>query len=1098
MSCQACGHQNGPRAKFCEECGASLLAQAAAASVADRAPSEYTPKHLADKILTSRGAMEGERKRVTVLFSDVKGSMQLAEQVDPEQWHRMLDRFFQISADGVHRFEGTINQFTGDGIMALFGAPIAHEDHAQRACFAALYLTDELRRYAQELRREFGVDFSVRFGINSGEVVVGKIGDDLRMDYSAYGPTVGMAARMQQIAEPGHTYLTDGTAALVAGYFELEDLGEFKVKGASSPVRIHSLVGTGDLRTRLDVSRARGFSRFVGRVDELATLDDALERSLAGDGQVVTVVAEAGAGKSRLCAEFAERTRERGINVFEAHGVSHGQGIPLLPIVQLLRAVFEIEEHDADRAVREKIAGRLLLTDESLRDALPLAFDLLGAPDPDRPLPPVDPDVRRHQVLAFLRHLMLLAARGGTAVLVIEDLHWIDEASEAVIDFMVAATADSNLLLLLNFRPDYTPKWEGGAQCREISLAPLGPDEIGELLGELLGEDPSVAELPALIAERTGGNPFFVEETVRALAESGQLEGSAGAYRLVAAEGELVMPPSVHAILAARIDRLPERDKQVLQTAAVIGREFPLPVLGLVAQLPDGELAAALSALEQTEFIYSVSLYPETIYAFTHPLTLEVVYDTQLRERTAALHGEVGRALRELHPDRLDDQAALLAHHFERAGDRLEAARLHARAAGTAVSNPDAARQHWRTVLMLLEDEEETDDVVWLLLQACQNILVLSVVAGVAPEEAQAAYLRGRDLAEARGATETVAFMASIYGIVLGASTGEVSAWVRLEREAAELARGVGDPFMSLIIAMNLVSALGTAGLSAEALEVCDRALAACPEDDRRTAYTGNVFHLEVRAQRACILGELESPSEGVRLLGELMPGAQAAAGLTLQVNLHSWRVSMFAHLGDDRAAMDEALRAMQLAERVGAPLLRAHANECLAIAHGMREEWGPAKRASEAALEITSASRTGLWTRPVLMAHLALAQAGLGDAATARATVAGALERSRQLGMMGVRPALVLVQILLATAEPGERQEIEAALAEVERAIDESGSEAFRPLVSLERARFAELLGDKGERVRALEEARRGFAALGSERRVESVTRELATLGTA
>jgi class 3 adenylate cyclase len=285
----------------------------------ERSLRSYTPKHLADKILQSKSALEGERKQVTVLFADVKGSMELAGQVDPEEWHRILNRFFEILTDGVHRFEGTVNQYTGDGIMALFGAPIAHEDHAQRACYSALSLRDELRRYADELRVGRGLNFGTRIGVNSGEVVVGKIGDDLRMDYTAQGHTVGLAQRMEQLAPSEKICLTQNTARLVADFFRVRSLGESKIRGLTEPVGIYELEDVGPARSRLDAARLRGFTRFVGRHDEMSILQAALHRAVEGHGQVVGVVGEAGVGKSRLCAEFVDRCRADGTRVLEAH-----------------------------------------------------------------------------------------------------------------------------------------------------------------------------------------------------------------------------------------------------------------------------------------------------------------------------------------------------------------------------------------------------------------------------------------------------------------------------------------------------------------------------------------------------------------------------------------------------------------------------------------------------------------------------------------------------------------------------------------------------------------------------------------------------------
>jgi class 3 adenylate cyclase len=404
LVCAACGAGNQPGEQFCGECGKPLVA--AAKESTQRDPRSYTPKHLAEKILQSKSALEGERKQVTVLFADVKGSMELAEQLDPEAWHEILDRFFQILTDGVHRFEGTVNQYTGDGIMALFGAPIAHEDHAQRACYAALFLRDAVREYANEVRVSHGIPFGVRIGLNSGEVVVGKIGDDLRMDYTAQGYTVGLAQRMEALAESGHICVSEDTERLVEGYFRLHDLGRTKVKGVGEPVGLFDLEGVGSFRTRLDRQRARGLSRFVGRDRDMAVLEAALERARSGSGQVVGVVAEAGTGKSRLCAEFLDGCRARGIPVLEGHGVAHGKSIPLLPMLGLWRAFYGITDSDGAEATRAKIAGRLLLIDESFREVLPLLFDVFGVSDPANPAPTIDPEERRKRLHGMLKRVL--------------------------------------------------------------------------------------------------------------------------------------------------------------------------------------------------------------------------------------------------------------------------------------------------------------------------------------------------------------------------------------------------------------------------------------------------------------------------------------------------------------------------------------------------------------------------------------------------------------------------------------------------------------------------------------------------------------------
>jgi class 3 adenylate cyclase/predicted ATPase len=757
--CPSCGTGCSPSAKFCRKCRTPLGGDAVA-KASERDPRSYTPKHLAEKILTSRSALEGERKQVTVLFADVKGSMDLAEQVDPEEWHRIMDRFFAILSEGVHRFEGTINQYTGDGIMALFGAPIAHEDHARNACYAALHLRDELSRYADDLHRNAALDFSVRMGMNSGEVVVGKIGDDLRMDYTAQGHTVGLAARMEQLAEPGRIYLTEQTAKLVSGFFRLDDLGPFDVKGVGAPVRAYELEGVSALHTAIEVSRSRGFSRFVGRADEMAVLDAALGRAIEGNGQVVGVVAHPGLGKSRLCFEFAERCQARGIAVYEAHGISHGKLIPFLPILELFRAFFRITEQDGAEAAREKIAGRMLLLDEALRDALPLVFDFLGVPDPERPVPQMDPEQRLRQLFAIVKRVTQARSRREPAVVLLEDLHWFDGGSDAVLEVMVEVAEGTRTLIVVNFRPEYHAGWMQKSYYQQMPLLPLGPEAIAELLRDLLGTDPSVASLGGRIRERTAGNPFFIEEMVQTLAETGSLAGAKGAYRLVRPAAELALPTTVQAVLAARIDRLAEREKQVLETAAVIGREFTEPVLRRVVELSEIDLTAALQKLRSAEFVYEEALHPQAQYTFKHALTREVAYNSLLNERRLTLHEHVGEAIEGIFAGRLDEHFSELAHQYSKSRNTekaIEYSRLAGERAVRLSVNVEAI-SHLTRGLELLKTLPDTPGRAQqeLALQIALGV-PLRAVRGLAAREVGRAYARARELCQQVGGTPEIA-----------------------------------------------------------------------------------------------------------------------------------------------------------------------------------------------------------------------------------------------------------------------------------------------------------------------------------------------------
>ena len=572
QTCPACKTVNPATAKFCGECGARLGAPE---------PKNYTPKHLAEKVLRSRAAMEGEKKRVTVLFCDIKGSTKLAQEAGAERWHLILDRFFTILAGAVHRYEGTINQYTGDGVMALFGAPIAHEDHAQRACFAALAMQREVREFANELRLAQGLNLSMRVGLNTGEVIVGKIGDDLRMDYTAQGPTVNLAARMEHICEPGRVYLTRNTARLVEGYFQLRDLGRMTVAGLDEAVQVHELEGEGSLRTRLDRSLARGASVFVGRSTELTQLTAALERVRADEGQVVAVTGNAGIGKSRLCHEFTRACESAGLPVHRATGVPYGNAVPMLPIQALTRARLGLPERAPVAELRRLVAGTFLLHDTANASLLPTVFDFLGAGE-GAALTPEQAGAARDKMLGLLAEY--LPCSETPQILLVEDLHFLDAASEAFMAQLCTRIRASKTLLLLNYRPDYLSEWLQPHLDEQIAVSALSAQQLEQLARDWLGPHESLAEIPATLRARASGNPFFVEEAVLALTDAGYLEGERGDYRLAKPITGWPVPDTVHALLAARMDRLEEHHKALLQSAAVVGQVFSTPAVAVLAE----------------------------------------------------------------------------------------------------------------------------------------------------------------------------------------------------------------------------------------------------------------------------------------------------------------------------------------------------------------------------------------------------------------------------------------------------------------------------------------------------------------------------------
>jgi class 3 adenylate cyclase/tetratricopeptide (TPR) repeat protein len=1059
-----------------------------------RDPRTYTPKHLADKILQSKSALEGERKQVTVLFADVKGSMELAEQLDPEAWHAILDRFFAILTEGIHRFEGTVNQYTGDGIMALFGAPIAHEDHAQRACYAALYLRDEIARYATEVKREHSVGFSTRMGINSGEVIVGSIGDDLRMDYTAQGHTVGLAQRMEALASPDSCYLTAATAALAGGYFALEDLGEFRVKGVAEPVRVQRLAGLGAARTRFDISRARGLSRFVGRAADLRTLEDALEQTAAGNGQAVGVVAEAGTGKSRLCFEFLERCRARGMRVFEGHAVAHGKNIPFLPILEVFRAYFGITSEDDDRSAREKIAGRMVLLDLGFADALPLLFDFLGVADPQHPAPRLDPEARQRQLLAVMRQVIQSVSEKQTAITMIEDLHWLDEASGEFLAQMVEARADSRNLLLLNFRPEYHAGWMQKSWYRQIPLTPLGREAIGELLADLLGSDPSIATLVAPIHARTGGNPFFTEEVAQTLIESGHLEGSRGAYRLVTPIDRLGVPATVQAVLAARIDRLPEREKRLLQIAAVIGKDFAEPLLAAVAELPTEELKAALAALRHAEFVHEQAIYPVSEYAFKHPLTQEVALGSQLKERRRAVHAAVARAIEQQDAAHLDERAPLLAHHYEEAGEALAAARWHQRAAEwVGTTDVAAATHHWGRLRALVRELPDDREAAALGVAACTQLLNMGWRVGIPIEESRALLEEGHALARLLG-DRPAELKLSIVHARMRCADGDVGAYLEAARANQHAALEIDDVPTRANAWGYLTDALGFAARLPELIRTAEEGFERFPRHIPVETWSIGVSpHSWYSIWRGFGLIWSGRLREGIEELGRCRRLAEEDGTLEMVGYAMSFSVEAHHLAGDPERALASARQLEEISRRLGGhPVMVAHAQRAFAYAHlaaGRAADAVEPARAAHDTFGRIEKQNAGMAT---WILALALLETGDLSAAQSAAEQAIALARRSLRGNFEAMAYGVLACALLRRDGAAARGTAEAALTEAAALIERTGATTIAPALCEWRAELAAVLGDGAERLRLLHEAQRIYAAIGAPKQAERLLSEI------
>jgi class 3 adenylate cyclase/tetratricopeptide (TPR) repeat protein len=628
----------------------------------DAAPVAYTPGHLVEKVLTSRSAVEGERKQVTVLFTDVSGFTAMSERLDPEEVHDIMDRAFEVVLGAVHRYEGTINQFLGDGVMALFGAPIAHEDHPHRAIRAALAIQLGLQPLRDDVRRAHGMEFRVRIGLNTGLVVVGAIGSDLRTDYTAVGDTTNLAARLLNVAQPGQIVISESTRRLTEGFFTVEDLGEFTVKGKTAPV--HAYAATSEVvgRTRLEVSRERGLTALVGREGELQRLRQAFEQAAAGRGAIVLVSGEPGVGKSRLLYEFLHRLEGTGAFELEGTCLSHGRSMPYHPILEVLRRYFGMAVGMTNDAVRERIRQTLAdIPEQDDPDAASLIAHFLGVSVPAELLARLTGSPLKARTLQVLRRVLLGASRARPLVLVIENMHWVDGSSEEFLGELVPHLPASRVLLVLSTRPGYEAPWSGTVPMPTIPLEGLDAEEVQRMIRSLLGAERVAVSLLEAVVAKGAGNPLYVEEILRQLRETHGILVEDGEARL--SRVDVAVPARIHDIIASRIDRLADPLKETLQVAAVVGRTFAVPLL---ARLLDGQetLAQHLDNLCTLGFVFRLGSEPHAGYGFKHALTQEVAYGSLLERRRRRYHAAAGAGLEEIHAEHLDEAVELLAHHF--------------------------------------------------------------------------------------------------------------------------------------------------------------------------------------------------------------------------------------------------------------------------------------------------------------------------------------------------------------------------------------------------------------------------------------------------
>ena len=668
--CPKCNFSNPTEFSFCGKCGHNLKEPTTAPDYSE--PQSYTPKFLADKILTSRSSIEGERKLVTVLFADVANFTSLSEKLDPEEVHQIMDGCFKILMDEIHKFEGTINQFTGDGVMALFGAPIAHEDHAQRACLASLSIQRASEKYGEKLKDEGDIDFKMRIGLNSGPVIVGSIGDDLRMDYTAVGDTVNLASRMESLAKPGGVLVSANTYKIAHDFFEFESQGKLAVKGKEEPQEAFELIKKGDVDSRIGASVAKGLTMFVGRKNFIAALMEAYEKVQSGSGQVVSIVGEAGIGKSRLTLEFRKKLPPNETTWLEGRCIHYGGSMAYLPILEILRSYFDINEGDREYVLKKKLEDRILTLDERLKNTLSPFQELLSVKVDNEAYLQLEPTVKKLRKFEAIRDLLIRESENQPLVVVVDDLHWMDKTSEDFIKYFIDSLPHSPILLLLLYRPEYIHQWGSKSYYTNIGLDQLSTASGAELVQAILENGEAVPELRDLVLSKAGGNPLFVEEIAHSLIENGFIIKKNQAYVLTKKASEIVVPDTIAGIISARLDRVEENLKRIMQVASVIGREFAFRILQSITGMKE-DLKSCLLNLQGLEFIYEKQLFPELEYIFKHALTQEVAYGSLLLKRKKEIHEKIGHVIEELYAERLEEYYDVLAYHYERSDNKEKA-----------------------------------------------------------------------------------------------------------------------------------------------------------------------------------------------------------------------------------------------------------------------------------------------------------------------------------------------------------------------------------------------------------------------------------------
>ncbi|MGD9045682.1 MAG: adenylate/guanylate cyclase domain-containing protein, partial [Desulfobacterales bacterium] len=720
LTCPACEATNRVGSKFCDECGSKL------SRPVEQAPKDlsldekltkiqkYLPKGLTEKILSQRDRIEGERKQVTVMFCDMKGFTPLSELLGIEEAYAIMDQVYEILIHKVHDYEGTVNEMTGDGIMALFGAPVALEDAPQRAIRSSLAIHREMAKFSDQLRQEKrGVPpVKMRIGIHTGPVVVGTVGNDLRVEFKAVGDTVNLASRMEGQAQPGTTYITEDTFKLTEGLFRFEGLGQRVIKGKQEPVNVFRAIAPSTMRTRFDVSAERGLTPFAGRERELELLLDGLERARAGRGQAFSITAEAGVGKSRLLYEFRKTVASEDVTFLEGRCLSYSRTVAYHPLIDILKANFDIQEDDGDSEIRDKVKRGLKMLGADEASTLPYFLELLAVKDSGIDKIPMSPEVKKDRIVEAFKQIALKGSEIRPLILAYEDLHWIDKSSEELLKYVLESIPGARILMIFTYRPEFVHTWGARSYHSQIMLNRLSNRESLIMVSYLLGTEELDRDLEEFILEKTEGVPFFIEELIKSLKDLKIIARENNRYRITKDIKEVAIPATVQDVIMARVDSLPEETKSLLQTISAIGRESSYDLIKQVTGFEEQKLLPRLSVLKDAELLYERGIYPQSTYVFKHALTQDVAYDSLLLKRKRELHEEIGQVIEALYQDRLEEYHELLAYHFRRSANADKAFQYLdlANQKAARLNAMEEAKAYFDEAMALLDTLPETEE----------------------------------------------------------------------------------------------------------------------------------------------------------------------------------------------------------------------------------------------------------------------------------------------------------------------------------------------------------------------------------------------------